>query len=333
MGILDGKVVLVTGSGRGVGRGHALLLAKEGAAVVVNDIGVDVRGESIAEEPTQEVVERITAAGGAAVANNDDISTWEGARRAVEHGIELFGRLDGVVNNAGITRPGDIAELSEDDFDALTRVHLKGSFATSAHACRYWRDRHRAGEQVHASIVNTTSDSAFFATPSDSAYAAMKAAVAQLTLCGSREAAHYGVRMNAIGPRAYTRMARALIPGYQVREADQYDHESPHDPSNSSPLVAWLLSDAAAHVTGQLFRTLGGGLARVQPWRMEPIIYPPEGRNHFLVNEIGHTLNTQVFGCAFPDLRIDFAPGDPRNAMPLATTPTIASATPTDNQR
>lgn len=333
MGILDGKVVLVTGSGRGVGRGHALLLAQEGAAVVVNDIGVDVRGEGTGEEPTRVVVDRITAAGGNAVANNDDISTWEGARRAVQHGIDHFGRLDGVVNNAGITRPGDIADLSEDDFDALTRVHLKGSFATSAHACRYWRDRHSAGEQLRAAIVNTTSDSAFFATPSDSAYAAMKAAVAQLTLCGSREAAQYGVRMNAVGPRAYTRMARALIPGYDMREADEYDHESPHDPSNSSPLVAWLLSDAAAHVTGQVFRTLGGGLARVRPWQMDPIIYPPDGRNHFSVNEIGHTLNTQVFGCAFPDLRIDFAPGDPRNTMQLATTPTTVSVPTTDNQR
>lgn len=321
MGILDGKVVLVTGSGRGVGRGHALLLAHEGAAVVVNDIGVDVRGEDTGEEPTKVVVERIIAAGGAAVANNDDISTWAGAGRAVQHGIDHFGRLDGVVNNAGITRPGDIADLSEDDFDALTRVHLKGSFATSVHACRYWRDRHGAGEEVQASIVNTTSDSAFFATPSDSAYAAMKAAVAQLSLCGSRETAHYGVRMNAVGPRAYTRMARALIPGHKIREADEYDHESPHDPSNSSPLVAWLLSDAAAHVTGQLFRTLGGGLARVQPWHMEPIIYPPDGRNHFSVDEIGRTLNTRVFGCAFPDLRIDFAPGDPRSNMQMATTP------------
>lgn len=312
MGILDGKVVLVTGSGRGVGRGHALTLAEQGASVVVNDIGASVRGEGKSDGPAQEVVDLIKSGGGTAVATTADISRWDGARDAVRAGIDHFGRLDGVVNNAGITRPADIADLTEDDFDSLTRVHLKGSFAATAHACAYWRDLARSGESVRAAVVNTTSDSAFFATPSDSAYAAMKAGVAQLTMCGSREAAAYGVRMNAVAPRAYTRMARYLIPGYEIREADEYDEESPHDPSNCSPLVAWLLSDLAAHVTGQLFRTLGGGFARVHPWRMDPIIWPQDGGSHFPIEQVGPTLNAEVFGCAFPELRIDFAPGDPR---------------------
>lgn len=312
MGILDGKVVLVTGSGRGVGRGHALTLAEQGASVVVNDIGTDVRGEGTSEGPAQEVVDIIKSNGGQAVATTADISTWDGARDAVNAGINHFGWLDGLVNNAGITRPADIADLTEADFDALTKVHLKGSFACAAHACKYWRGLSRSGEAVRAAVVNTTSDSAFFATPSDSGYAAMKAGIAQLTMCGSREAASYGVRMNAVAPRAYTRMARYLIPGYEIREAEQYEEESPHDPSNCSPLVAWLLSDQSAHVTGQLFRTLGGGFARVHPWQMEDIVWPKDGGSHFPVEEIGPTLNARVFGCAFPDLQIDFAPGDPR---------------------
>lgn len=314
MGILDGKVVLVTGAGRGVGRGHALTLAAHGARVVVNDIGADLRGTGGDDGPAHQVARLISDAGGEAVATTADISAWQGARAAVHRGIDAFGRLDGVVNNAGIARPADVADLTEDDFDALSRVHLKGTFGCTAHACAHWRERHRAGERVAAAVVNTTSDSAFFATPTDSAYAAMKAGAAQLTMCASREAVRYGVRINAVAPRAYTRMARYLIPGFDIRESEEYDTESPQDPSNCSPLVAWLLSDAAAHVSGQLFRTLGGGFARVHPWQMDPIIWPSDGSSHFPVEEIGPTLNAQVFGCAFPDLRIDFAPGDPRAA-------------------
>jgi NAD(P)-dependent dehydrogenase (short-subunit alcohol dehydrogenase family) len=282
---------------------------------VINDIGADVRGEGVDKGPAQEVVDVINDRGGEALANTSDISTWSGAADAVAHAVEHFGRLDGLVNNAGIARPADLADLTEVDFDALMGVHLKGTFGCTVHACKHWRERFDAGERVRASVVHTASDAAFFGTPGDSAYAAMKAGIQQLTLCGSRETASYGVRMNAVAPRAYTRMARFLIPGMEVREADGYaGEESPFDPSNASPLVAWLLSDEAPHVTGLLFRTLGGGFARVQPWQMEPIIFPEDGSNHFAVQDIGRTLATRVFGSAFPDIPIDFAPGDPRAA-------------------
>jgi NAD(P)-dependent dehydrogenase (short-subunit alcohol dehydrogenase family) len=311
---LEGKVVLVTGSGRGVGRGHAIALARHGARVIVNDLGSDLSGAGRDGAPADEVVAVIKDRGGEAIASYHDISTWDGAQLAVNAGIDHFGRLDGLVNNAGIARPAALTELTEADFDALARVHLKGTFACTAHAFRYWRDRTQAGERVRASVVQTTSDSAFFGLPNDSAYAAMKAGIAQLALCASREGTEFGVRVNAIAPRAYTRMARVPVPGVDMKEADAYEDEAPFNPSNSSPLVAWLLSEESNHVTGQLFRTLGGGVALVHPWRAEALIFP-KGGNHFDLDEITRVLNAGVFGSRFPDHEVDFAPGDPRIGM------------------
>lgn len=316
MGILNDKVVLVTGAGRGVGRGHALTLAEEGALVVVNDLGCGVAGQGADVAPAQEVVDIIESRGGSAITNGEDISSWEGARRAVQAGIEAFGRLDGVVNNAGILRQAEIADVSEADFDALTAVHLKGTFGCMRHACAYWRDEARAGRTPRAAIVNTVSDSMLLTLPFDSVYGAAKAATAHVTLAGSLEAAAYGVRMNAIAPRAMTRITAASpfvdSEGIEAKEAEHYTDASPMNPAQSSPLVAWLLSDQSAHVTGQVFRTLAGAVGRARPWEPGELVWPEQGRTDYRPGEIGEVVDTRIFGSRHGRRLIEYAPGDPR---------------------
>jgi NAD(P)-dependent dehydrogenase (short-subunit alcohol dehydrogenase family) len=317
MGILDGKTVLVTGGGRGVGRAHAVTAAEQGANVVVNDLGTNVRGGSIEGSPADRVVEVIENAGGHAVADFEDISTWDGAQRAVAHAIDHFGRLDGLVNNAGIVRHCDLADLTEQDVDLVLGVHLKGTFACTVAACRYWREQARAGKMPKASIVNTVSDAMFFAYPHDAPYASAKAGIALLTQAGSREGVDYGVRMNAYGPRAFTRMAASsdmmILPDdIKLVEAGDPDDESPISPRNPSSLVVWLLSDDSDHVTGQVFRTLGGGIAQMTPWLPKDMVWPKNGAYRFDPADVGPALNAQTFGSRFPEWNLDFAPGDPR---------------------
>ena len=300
--ILDNKVVLVTGSGRGVGRAHALELAANGARVVVNDVGADMSGAGRDTSPADAVAQKIIDAGGSAVASYDDISTWSGARAAVYRGVEFFGTLNGVVNNAGNQRRGALADLSEDDFDAIVRVHLKGTFGCTVHALHYWRERAQAGERVNASVIQTFSDSVLVSLPNYAVYEAAKAGIAQLTTTGSREASAFGVRINAYGPRALTRMT----PG-----ADRIDRSVSHpmDEKNSSPLVVWLLSDQSAHVTGQIFQTMGGGIARCTPWSTGTMVWPSGGRYRFDPDEVGAVLNAEIFGCRYPDLKLQEPPG------------------------
>lgn len=254
MGALDGKVAIVTGAGRGLGRSHAHLLAAEGAKVVVNDIGFAREGGGRDERPAQEVVAEIKEAGGDAVANFESVSDWGGAERLVGQAVEEFGRLDVLVNNAGIIIRQPIAETSEEEFDAAVGVHLKGSFATSRFAVKHWQELAAKGEQVDGRIINTSSETCMVGLPLRSAYGSAKAAIVGLTLVLARELADSGIKVNAIAPRARTRMGGDLPPFSDPIPEDGFDK---WDPANVSPVVAWLASPAAANVTGQVFVTFG----------------------------------------------------------------------------
>lgn len=306
MRMVEGKVVLVTGAAGGIGRAHALELARHGASVVVNDLGTDVRGVGSDSGAAEALAEQIRSEGGQAIASSEDIATWDGAERAVRAGIDAFGRLDGLVNNAGNLRKGDLADLCEEDFDAIVKVHLKGAFACTAHACRHWRDQHAKGARPNASVVNTISDALLVSLPGYAIYGAAKAGAAHLTTAGSREAAAYGVRINAYGPRALTRMSGFAYarPGTPVA-----GEAHPKDPANSSPLIVWLISDQSAHVTGQVFQTIGGGIARCTPWTPEEMIWPEKGQVRFLPEEIGPALNSRVFRSRYPDRALLEPPG------------------------
>jgi NAD(P)-dependent dehydrogenase (short-subunit alcohol dehydrogenase family) len=251
---LAGKVAIVTGAGRGLGRSHALLLALEGARVVVNDVGAAKAGGGRSVRPAQRVVREIEAAGGVAVANFESVSDWSGARRLIEHAVETFGRLDVLVNNAGIIIRKRTVDMTEAEFDSLIEVHLKGTLATSIFAARHWRERVQAGEEVDGRLINTTSEAATNAIPLRAAYGAAKAGVITLTWAMARECAGYGVRVNAIAPRARTRMNSNLASSRQPSGLTGFDASNP---ANVSPIVVWLASSAAANVTGRVFHVWG----------------------------------------------------------------------------
>jgi NAD(P)-dependent dehydrogenase (short-subunit alcohol dehydrogenase family) len=310
MKLLEGKTVLVTGAGRGIGRAHALEIARHGARLVVNDIGSSMAGTGADPSVAEQVVAQIETEGGTAIPNHDDISSWAGARRAVRCGIDAFGSLDGLLNNAGILRAADLADLTEDDFDALVAVHLKGSFACTVHALAHWRDLHRAGQPPRASVVNTFSEALMISLPRYGAYSAVKAGIVALTTVGSREAEAYGVRLNAYGPRGLTRMAVSEIRDTGGTTPDP-DTPHPKNPGNSSPLVIWLLSDESAHVTGQLFQTVGGGIAHCEPWVTGPMLWPPDGRFRFNASEVGPLLNSEIFRTRVRDAHLADPPGWP----------------------
>ena len=265
MGHLDRRVVVVTGAGRGVGREHALLLAAEGASVVVNDLGGEQDGTGRSTGPAQDVVDEITAAGGSAVANGDSVADWEGAQRIVNTAIETFGDIHGVVNNAGILRDRMLVNMTEDEFDSVIAVHLKGTWLMMRHAGAYWRERAKAGEPVQASIVNTSSTSGLHSNPGQSNYGAAKSGIATLSVIGAQELGRYGVRVNAIAPSARTRMTLAT-PGLGERIGAPEDGGfDKWDPANISPLVAWLCT-AACRATGQVYWIGGNEVARYLEW-------------------------------------------------------------------
>ncbi|WP_431955897.1 SDR family oxidoreductase [Nocardia lijiangensis] len=271
MGALEGKVAVITGAGRGIGREHALLFASEGARVVVNDLGGSNAGEGTDPGPAQQVVEEIVAAGGKAIANTDDIASWEGARNLVHQAVSELGGLDIVVNNAGILRDVFIAGMDEAQWDAVIAVHLKGHAAVLHHAAAYWKSQSKAGNQPNAAVVNTASASGTTIPNAGQAnYGAAKAGIAALTLVAADELARYGVRVNAIAPIARTRLTLAT-PGMgemMAAEAEAAEEAGGFDafsPANISPLVAYLASEKCP-ITGKVFAVQGGAISELAGW-------------------------------------------------------------------
>lgn len=270
MKLLEGKVVIVTGSGGGIGRDFAHAMAEHGARVVVNDIGASVSGEGRDAGPAQKVVDEIKAKGGTAVASTDSVSEWESANRIVKTAIDAFGRIDVVVNNAGILRDTSIVKMTEGDWDKVIAVHLKGTFNMTHHACVYWSEESKAGNPRRASIVNTVSSAGLQGNPGQANYGAAKAGIAALTVITALEGARYGVRANAIAPGGATRMVHETMPNIPLREAnDVPDGEFERlNPGNSAPMVVWLASDESILVSGQVFRAVGADVTHYHGWSL-----------------------------------------------------------------
>jgi NAD(P)-dependent dehydrogenase (short-subunit alcohol dehydrogenase family) len=261
-GMCEGRVCVVTGAGRGLGREYALMLAAEGAKVVVNDLGGSRDGTGGDAGPAQQVVDEIAAAGGEAVANTDDISSWNGAATIVRQAVETFGGLDVLVNNAGILRDRMLFSMTEEEWDVVLKVHLKGTFATSHHAAAYWRGRAKAGEANDARIVNTTSVAGLYANPGQTNYGAAKAGIATFTQIAALEMGRYGVTVNAVAPGALTRLTEDLgLPDEMTAR---------FEPRWVAPVVTWLASAQSADVTGQVIESSGLVLAIAEGWRRGP---------------------------------------------------------------
>ena len=267
-GICDGRVVIVTGAGRGIGRAHALALAAEGAKVVVNDLGAELDGRGRSTGPAGEVVDAIRASGGEAVANGADVADWAQAEKLVATAIDTFGRLDVLVNNAGFLRDRMLANTSEDEWDAVIRVHLKGHFAPTRHAVGHWRERAKAGEHVDARIINTSSGAGLMGSVGQGNYSAAKAGIAALTMVEAAEFARYGVTANAIAPAARTRMTEQVFAETMAAPAEgEFDAMAP---DNIAPLVVWLGSVESGGVTGRVFEVEGGKLGVADGWQHGP---------------------------------------------------------------
>ncbi len=258
MGLLDGKVAIVTGAGRGIGREEALLLASEGAKVVVNDVGASASGEGADVTPAQEVVDLIKEGGGDAAVNGDDVSSWAGAKSLVDQAVDSFGRLDILVNNAGILRDKMSFNMDESDWDDCVRVHLKGHFAPSHFAAVHWRTKAKAGDEVTGRIINTSSEAGLFGNAGQANYSAAKAGIASMTWVLARELGRYGITVNAIAPRARTRMTENLFGG--VMDKNDEGGFDEWDPKNIAQLVGFLATPEAADVNGQIFVVFGGNI-------------------------------------------------------------------------
>ncbi len=269
MGICEGRGVIVTGAGRGIGRAHALEFARQGAKVVVNDLGAELDGTGGSSGPAGEVVEEIRANGGEAIANGADVADFEESRGLVQAALDAFGRLDVVVNNAGFLRDRMFVSTSEEEWDAVVRVHLKGHFCTTRHACEYWRNQSKAGEEVDARIINTSSGAGLQGSVGQSNYSAAKGGIATLTLIQAAELGRYGVTANAIAPAARTRMTEAIFTDMAAPEDGGFDENAPE---NISPLVVWLGSVESRDVTGRVFEVKGGMIGVSDGWRDGPTI-------------------------------------------------------------
>lgn len=283
--LCEGRVCVVTGAGRGIGREHALLLAAHGAKVVVNDLGGGLDGSGTSAGPAQQVVDEITAAGGSAVANTDDISDWGGAERLVRQAVEEFGRLDVLVNNAGILRDRMLVNMSEAEWDAVIQVHLKGTAAPSHHAAAHWRERTKAGDEVDARIINTSSPSGLYGNPGQTNYGAAKAGIAAFTTIAAMELDRYGVTVNAIAPAALTRMTENLGMGQAPEEVQEQ-----MAPRWIAPIVCWLASSESRPVTGRVFDVTGMALSVSEGWHRGPTADPtddPEALGPVVLDLVG----------------------------------------------
>lgn len=293
MGVLDGRVVIVTGAGRGLGREHALEVARQGATVVVNDLNVSLRGEAegTGPGPADDVVAEITAMGGTAVANGASVSDWAAMEALVRDTVERFGDLHAVVNNAGFLRDRMITSMTEDDFAAVIDVHLKGTFTVTRHACGYWREQAKAGAPVSGRIVNTTSGAGLWGNVGQANYSSAKAAIAMLTTVTAMEVERYGVTANCISPIAATRMLASIGMDTGATGWDRLD------PANASPVVAWLCSEEAGWLTGQVLRIDGGTLMRVGGHTIDAS-YQSKGGQALTVDELSVGVR-KLYG-AFP---------------------------------
>jgi NAD(P)-dependent dehydrogenase (short-subunit alcohol dehydrogenase family) len=262
MGSMDGRIALITGAGRGIGREHALLFAREGAKVVVNDFGGAEDGSGSDTGPAHDVVEEIKALGGEAIANTDNVADFEAAERMIRTAVDTFGDLNVLVNNAGILRDRMLVNMTEAEWDDVIRVHLKGHFAPLHFAAAYWRDQSKAGKDVNAAVVNTSSTSGLFNNPGQANYGAAKTGLTSLTIIAQKELERYGVRVNAIAPAAFTRLI-ATIPGRA--EPEESDEWTPRDPANIAPFVAYLCT-ADCPIKGRVFLVRGGDVYLFQPF-------------------------------------------------------------------
>ena len=268
--ICEARVVIVTGAGRGIGREYALHLARHGAHVVVNDLGVSRDGEDDGDSPAQAVVREILDTGGQAIANHEDVADFAGAKRLIEAAVDQYGALHGVINNAGILRDRTLCNMTEEEWDAVIHVHLKGTFAPCRHAAAYWKDLHkRTGEPVQGRLINTSSSSGLYGNIGQINYGAAKAGIAAMTIIAARELKRYGVTVNAINPHAQTRMTEGL------RERSEAEIAARH-PRWIAPAVAWLASVHSQDVTGRIFELGGGHLAAMEGWRRGPAAEPTD---------------------------------------------------------
>ncbi|MGB1506850.1 MAG: SDR family oxidoreductase [Acidimicrobiales bacterium] len=292
MGICEGRVVVVTGAARGLGRAHALAFAQAGACVVVNDLGVDRDGSGGTSAAADEVVAEIRAGGGVAIANAADVADWDQAEAMIGQAVEEFGRLDTLVLNAGFLRDRMLAGMSEDEWDSVTRVHLKGHFAPARHAIEHWRERAKSGEEVVARVVNTSSGAGLNGSIGQGNYAAAKAAIAQLTIQQAAEWGRYGVLVNAVAPDARTRMTAGIF--YDAEAPAGWD---PKAPDNVSPLVLWLGS-ASCDVTGRIFEATGGQLNVCDGWQKGPV--ESVGERQMSGEEAGELVHRSIAGAPDP---------------------------------
>jgi len=305
MALLEGKIAIVTGAGRGIGRGEAIELAAHGARVVVSDLGTDSGGQGSDDSPAAETASLIKAAGGEAIVNNANVSSWNDTEACVAQAIDTWGGLDIVVNNAGILRDASIVKMTEDDFDSVIAVHLKGTFNMTHHACVYWQAESKAGRPRRAAIVNTVSSAGLQGNKGQANYGAAKGGIASLTMITALEGKRYGLRANAVAPGGATRLVTETFEGMETLEANEVGEEfSRLNPGNSAPVVAWLASDEASHVTGQVFRAVGDEIAHYRSWQLGSPVKAGKDPQRWDARRIGDAVATDIFGSSVAGLKM-----------------------------